>query len=278
MITEMKEFSLIPDFFKTKLSEDSIIEKKDENSGTAVYFVPFSVKDGKYTYNNLFNKVYQNICWYFNSYSELKNKVKGYPSALDFLKKFDLPRAKKFSYSKETGYYGKEYISGVNFLSKDDANTFVNDLNLALSHDYKDLEAQLKVSLFLSNSNIDRLTSKPEDVIVGTKHLSSYFSGEFKSKYFFRTMKIVEVLNESPLALELKVRIHTEISGQCHICGKSLTDSFSQVTGIGPVCAKKYLNVKNGSVEETIRKIKEIAESYGVIGPVVVPKSQIRKI
>lgn len=178
----------------------------------------------------------------------------------------------------ERDFYGNDCLSGVEFDKKEDALRFIAELNKALVNEYNELEDQLRVRLFLNGSNIDKVYSESGDVIVETKHLSSYFSGEFKVKYFFRTLKIVEVLDESAVALNLRVKIHTEVSGNCHLCGKTLTDEFSQKTGIGPVCAKKYLGIKNGSTEDTVKKIKEIAQSYGEIGPVVIPKSQIRKL
>ena len=272
--------SIVPNFFKVTLSEGSSYRETKSPDGF-LHLVSFEYIDGKYKYNNIFNKIYKNIAWYFNSHSNIGSSIRGYVNPIEFIKKYNLldeQNQHDFKLLKSFGVYGAPLNSGVAFKEKESALAFIAKINEALIKDYEELESKLQISLFLSNKSIDEVSSSPKDIIVGTKHLASYFSGEFKSKYFFRTFKVIEIQRESPFALELKIRIHTDVCGQCHICGKALTDEFSQKTGIGPICARKYLGLTGKSVEETVKKIKEIAESYGEIGPIIIPKSQIRKL
>jgi len=247
------QFSIIPSYFKSKLNEESILSIPTGRNEFN-YLVSFKLSDEKYTFNNVFNKIYRNIEWYFNKNTFISQRVGGYSDPTVFIKKYNILDSISHHFKTETGYNGP-YISGVFLKTINDANLVLSRINSSLDLDYKDLESRLNIELFLSEEKLSSYFVNNNDVIVTTKHLSYYFEGEFKSDYFFRTFKITQILRESTLALDLKLRIHTEISKNCHICGRYLTDEFSKKTGIGPVCAKKYLGVKNESVDETVREI-----------------------
>jgi hypothetical protein len=57
-------------------------------------------------------------------------------------------------------------------------------------------------------------------------------------------------------ALRLKGKLTKENGGVCRCCGKTLTDEMSQVTGIGPVCAK-YVGVEHPKSKNDVKKFKE---------------------
>lgn len=57
-------------------------------------------------------------------------------------------------------------------------------------------------------------------------------------------------------ALRLKGKLTKENGGVCRCCGKTLTDEMSQVTGIGPVCAK-YVGVEHPKTKNDVKKFKE---------------------
>jgi hypothetical protein len=57
-------------------------------------------------------------------------------------------------------------------------------------------------------------------------------------------------------ALRLKGILTKENGGVCRCCGKTLTDEMSQVTGIGPVCAK-YVGVEHPKSKNDVEKFKE---------------------
>jgi hypothetical protein len=57
-------------------------------------------------------------------------------------------------------------------------------------------------------------------------------------------------------ALRVKGKLTKENGGVCRCCGKTLTDEMSQVTGIGPVCAK-YVGVEHPKTKKDVEKFKE---------------------
>lgn len=57
-------------------------------------------------------------------------------------------------------------------------------------------------------------------------------------------------------ALRVKGKLTKENGGVCRCCGKTLTDEMSQVTGIGPVCAK-YVGVEHPKSKNDVKKFKE---------------------
>ena len=57
-------------------------------------------------------------------------------------------------------------------------------------------------------------------------------------------------------ALRVKGKLTKENGGICRCCAKTLTDEMSQVTGIGPVCAK-YVGVEHPKTKADVEKFKE---------------------
>ncbi len=110
------------------------------------------------------------------------------------------------------------------------------------------------------------------------KWLAQSLATKRNMPFFFRNLIVEEVLNETNRAVEVKVRFDSKIATCCHLCGRGLDHEVSKATGIGPVCAKKYLKVKRPTLQnskEIIAKIEEEAKNAGVIGPLWIPKSQI---
>jgi len=57
-------------------------------------------------------------------------------------------------------------------------------------------------------------------------------------------------------AIRFKGKLTKENGGICRCCAKTLTDEMSQLTGIGPVCAK-YVGVEHTKTKEDVEKFKE---------------------
>lgn len=57
-------------------------------------------------------------------------------------------------------------------------------------------------------------------------------------------------------AFRIKGKLTKENGGICRCCGKTLTDEMSQVTGIGPVCAK-YVGVPHPQTKADVEKFME---------------------
>ena len=99
-------------------------------------------------------------------------------------------------------------------------------------------------------------------------------------QYFFRNLNVVEVVSESQKAFQVKVSFVSKIVTSCHICGRELDTDVSRATGIGPVCADR-LGIKRptlATASETLDAIDALCKNLGTIGPVWLPKSQIKQI
>jgi hypothetical protein len=57
-------------------------------------------------------------------------------------------------------------------------------------------------------------------------------------------------------AIRFKGKLTKENGGICRCCAKTLTDEMSQLTGIGPVCAK-YVGVEHPKTKADVEKFKE---------------------
>ena len=67
---------------------------------------------------------------------------------------------------------------------------------------------------------------------------------------------IISVKGMTDKAFRFKGKLTKENGGICRCCGKTLTDEMSQLTGIGPVCAK-YVGVEHPKTKQDVEKFKE---------------------
>lgn len=99
-------------------------------------------------------------------------------------------------------------------------------------------------------------------------------------EYFFRNLEIVEVLTETAKAYQLKVKFVSKIVTSCHVCGRDLDTDVSKSCGIGPVCADR-LGLPRPTLETahlTLQALDALCGNIGVVGPIWLPKSQVRAI
>lgn len=97
-------------------------------------------------------------------------------------------------------------------------------------------------------------------------------------KYFFRNLEVTKVERETDKAVLVKVVFSTKIITSCNYCGRSLDCSISKACGIGPICLK-HMGIARPNLEtahETLKMIEEVVKSIGELGPVWIPKSQIK--
>ena len=77
---------------------------------------------------------------------------------------------------------------------------------------------------------------------------------------------VTEVMVMSNKAFKLKAKLTKENGGICRCCGRTLTDEMSQVTGIGPVCAK-YVGVEHPKSKDDVEQFKvDISNKIDEIG------------
>lgn len=170
------------------------------------------------------------------------------------------------------------YGDSIMFKTEEDGHAFVRKLNaVMLDPVNENLDNLIKVKLLLAGEKLEEAAYKREyrngSVILVSPYLAKHFQQTLNTRYMFRTLKLEEISKEGPFSFQAKVTLYTEISGNCNICSRTLDDPFSQAVGIGPVCAKK-IGFKNVSgervpdksvIEEIRKKIREIAESVGVL-------------
>jgi hypothetical protein len=266
----MKEFNVIPSYFKVLFTTEDIKSIKHEWKKPKGYHLGIYFSN---SYSNCLHSIIKDMAKYFNlKNKEIKSTLTNFDKVEDFLNHHKLLTNDTFFYQTEYG------TTSVLFKEKNVANSFVKKLNQVLESEYTELEDQIKVRLLLSS--VDVRDYEKSNIIFTSRDLAEHFITTFGVKYFFRTLEIVDILKEGVLGMEAKVKFYTEVCGQCHLCGKPLTDEYSQQSGIGPVCAKKKLGIQRtntDNIEETIQRIKEVAEEMGIV-TVFIPKNQIKKI
>jgi hypothetical protein len=108
--------------------------------------------------------------------------------------------------------------------------------------------------------------------------IAKKYAAELNMEFFLRNLEVVEVLHETTNAYQVKVKFLSMIASSCHLCGRPLDNEISRLTGIGPSCAKK-LGLSRPNINEahkTITELEHLCSQIGVIGPLWLPKSQIK--
>jgi len=108
--------------------------------------------------------------------------------------------------------------------------------------------------------------------------LANRMAEKLKLTIFFRNLEVMEVLDETVKAYKVSIRFVSTVANSCHCCGKDLDTEISRASGIGPVCAKKYFQIKRPSVEtagEILATLDKYCLEVGTIREVWIPKSQM---
>ena len=110
--------------------------------------------------------------------------------------------------------------------------------------------------------------------------LANNFKKDAGMDFFLRNLEIVEVLNETQKAYQVRVRFVSKIVQNCCACGKALDNEISKATGIGPTCARKIGLSRPSlhSAQQTILELEALCVKIGIIGGLWIPKSQIKFI
>lgn len=108
---------------------------------------------------------------------------------------------------------------------------------------------------------------------------ANYIQKQLGMDLFFRNIELVEVIDENKKYVEAKFKFISTIAQSCHCCGRSLEDEVSVSSGVGPVCAKKYLGLKKVTKADAaiiMARIDELSNEIGVVGPVRIYKNRIK--
>ena len=94
-----------------------------------------------------------------------------------------------------------------------------------------------------------------ETIKVGRK-IALGIKKEYNLDFHPILIDILAVTRMTDKAFRFKGKLTKENGGVCRCCGKTLTDEMSQLTGIGPVCAK-YVGVEHPKTKNDVKKFKE---------------------
>lgn len=141
-------------------------------------------------------------------------------------------------------------------------STFVNDLKMK----YKKYRKLTDKQISAGYQAIDRETQKSSQkeinikMVGNTIKLNRNIATSIKENYNLDfhpiLVDVTEVLVMSNKAFKIKAKLTKENGGICSCCGRTLTDEMSQITGIGPVCAKN-VGVKHPKTKDEVNKFKQ---------------------
>jgi len=141
-------------------------------------------------------------------------------------------------------------------------STFVNDLKMK----YKKYRKLTDKQVHAGYKAIDREIQKDSQqeinlkIVGNTIKLGRKIAVSIKENYNLDfhpiLVDVTEVMVMSNRAFKLKGKLTKENGGICRCCGRTLTDEMSQITGIGPVCAK-YVGVKHPKSKDEVAKFNE---------------------
>ncbi len=108
--------------------------------------------------------------------------------------------------------------------------------------------------------------------------LARRLQADLRMDFFFRDLEVVTVQNETLKAYHVTVKFVSQVVTNCHICGRDLDTEISRATGIGPVCADRLGIARPtlANANDTLKAIDELCSKIGSVGPIWIPKSQIK--
>lgn len=164
-------------------------------------------------------------------------------------------------------------------------SAFVNDLKdkytkyrrlseKQVSSGYKAIEREKQ-----KNSQVNMNIKLVGNTIKLGRKISSDLKKSYDLKFYPILVDVTEILVMSNKAFKLKAKLTKENGGICSCCGKTLTDEMSQITGLGPICAKN-LGVKHPKTKDEVADWKvKVSEKIDEIGEFEfwIPKRSIIK-
>jgi hypothetical protein len=131
---------------------------------------------------------------------------------------------------------------------------------------------------FLFREKLESFTLPISERIEIGRGLANGLKKKLHMKAFFSNLEVVQVRNENKFGYLVDVRFVKGVCINCHFCGKDLDVPISKSCGIGPVCAKQYLNVR--PTEDMAEKIMVLIDKYcqqvGTVENVWIPKDKIK--
>ena len=140
-------------------------------------------------------------------------------------------------------------------------STFVNDLKMKFKKYRKLTDKQVDAGFKTIDREIQKDSQQDLNLrLVGNtikigRKVAMGIKENYNLDFHPILVDVTEVMTISNKAFKLKAKLTKENGGICRCCGKTLTDEMSQVTGIGPVCAK-YVGVKHPKTKNEVEQFK----------------------
>jgi hypothetical protein len=151
-------------------------------------------------------------------------------------------------------------------------STFVNDLKMKFKKYRKLTDKQVDAGFKAIDREIQKDSQKEMNIkLVGNtikigRKVAMGIKENYNLEFHPILVDVTEVMVMSNKAFKLKAKLTKENGGICRCCGRTLTDEMSQVTGIGPVCAK-YVGVEHPKSKDDVEQFKvDISNKIDEIG------------
>ncbi len=117
---------------------------------------------------------------------------------------------------------------------------------------------------------------KAGDVLEVNRSFAKKMAKASGSLFMFYNIEVLEVLDETMFTIKIRTKASARVTSHCCVCGRSLTDPASILSGIGPVCAK-MTNIPHGEVKAT-KEALELLVSKEIEVTSLIPKSAIKNL
>lgn len=117
---------------------------------------------------------------------------------------------------------------------------------------------------------------KAGQVLEVSKGFAKKIAQQNGSDKTFYNFEILEVKAETQKAILVLTKASAKVTSHCCVCGRTLTDPASILSGIGPVCADNN-GIPHGDVEVTKAALEEIATKEIAV-ETWIPKSTIKNL
>lgn len=162
-----------------------------------------------------------------------------------------------------------------------------NNFLLKIQEQYRTWKSLTEKQIEASIRQLGKESSVVKDFVFPLNNesitLKRSFALKIKKEYGFQFMPIlvdvVKTTKISQKAVKIVAKLTKENGDICRCCGATLTDHFSMITGIGPICSKN-LGVKYIKSEMEIQRFREdLVSKIDEIGEFEfwLPKSQVKE-
>ena len=151
---------------------------------------------------------------------------------------------------------------------------YLSDKQLAAAERCMQREKQPKLELVKPAAPV--FSIKPGQVLEVNKGFARKIAEKNGSSKTFFNFEVLEVKAETAKAFLIRTKASAKVTSHCCVCGRTLTDPASILSGIGPICADNN-GIPYGDVEVTKAALEEVA-TREVEVETWIPKSTVKNL